>query len=458
MNRLFRLSLIVLTALGTTFPSAGLAQAVDPPTRSTPYKIAIFPFGGPEQCHGHNRPLNREVASEVRGLIKQNESLSVRYSYYDGAMNEPPIMKADKLWSGSKPNVNFAYTLGEKYAVDAIVMYWRPSEGWGFGGYCTDRQPPYPIKVYLIDVKQQKTYSLKGREKDLSGLTKQAFSKFIAARPERLAAAKGQSVPRPTQPAPQTTPYRIAIFPFEGTTCVGQNRPTDEKFAAELGALIAKNDSLKLAYSYYDKNLNQPPIRKPGQLWAGSRPNVARVSSLGEAHRVDAVVMYWRPSTGIGYCTDRLPPYPIHMYIIDVTQRKTYWLKGREKNLSGLTEQTFSKFIAARPERLASVKQPSVPPPSPPIGAQAGDWTINYCKDLTVDEFHEAAKWAFQKRKYVIEEDTPSSLTGAQKGKMVEVSMTAPGQIVIRWVPGFGYHKDDWLKYLWREVSVALAD
>ncbi len=103
------------------------------------------------------------------------------------------------------------------------------------------------------------------------------------------------------------------------------------------------------------------------------------------------------------------------------------------------------------------------------IDAQAGEWTINYCKDLTVDEFHEAAKWAFQKRKYVIVGETANglsssyyyvlrSLTGTRKGKKIEVTMTAPGHIVIRWVPGFGYHKDDWLKYLWREVSVALAD
>jgi len=49
------------------------------------------------------------------------------------------------------------------------------------------------------------------------------------------------------------------------------------------------------------------------------------------------------------------------------------------------------------------------------------------------------------------------SLTGAQKGKKVEIAMTAPGHIVIRWVPGFGYEKDNWLKNLWWDVSVALA-
>ena len=91
------------------------------------------------------------------------------------------------------------------------------------------------------------------------------------------------------------------------------------------------------------------------------------------------------------------------------------------------------------------------------IEAQAGEWTINYCKDLTADQFHKAAKWAFNKRVFVIEEDTPSSLTGARKGKKIEVTMTAPGHIVIRWVPGFGYHKDNWLKSIWRDVSGRLA-
>ncbi len=47
------------------------------------------------------------------------------------------------------------------------------------------------------------------------------------------------------------------------------------------------------------------------------------------------------------------------------------------------------------------------------IDAQAGEWTINYCKDLTVDEFHEAAKWAFQKRKYVIVGETANGLSSS---------------------------------------------
>ena len=171
-------------ALVTPTPTilAKTAPAIQKGTVSTPYKIAIFPFGGPEYCLGRSRPLNREVASEVHGLIKQNESLTVKYSYYDGAVNQPSIKKPDKLWSGSKPNVNLAYRLGQERGVDAIVMHWRPSEVWPFGGMCTDRLPPYPIKVYLIDVKQQKTYSLKGREKDLRAMTSQVFTDFMQGR------------------------------------------------------------------------------------------------------------------------------------------------------------------------------------------------------------------------------------------------------------------------------------
>lgn len=92
------------------------------------------------------------------------------------------------------------------------------------------------------------------------------------------------------------------------------------------------------------------------------------------------------------------------------------------------------------------------------IGTQADSWGINYCKDLTVDDFHAAAKWSFQKRKYQIEEDTPSSLTGGQRGKKVEIAMTVPGRIVVRWVPGFGYTNDTWLKNLYWDVTWRLAE
>ena len=92
------------------------------------------------------------------------------------------------------------------------------------------------------------------------------------------------------------------------------------------------------------------------------------------------------------------------------------------------------------------------------VGAQADGIDINYCKDLTVDDFYAAAKWSFHGRKYQIEEDTPSSLTGGQKGKKVEIAMTDPGHIVIRWVPGFAHSRDGWLDNLYRDVTWRLAE
>jgi hypothetical protein len=90
--------------------------------------------------------------------------------------------------------------------------------------------------------------------------------------------------------------------------------------------------------------------------------------------------------------------------------------------------------------------------------AEQGKLSVNWCKDLTVEDFHAVAVWALEKRKFEIEEDTPSSLTGAQRGKKVEISMADPGHIVIRWVPGFGHGTDKWLNHLYQEVTWRLAE
>lgn len=290
-------------------------------------------------------------------------------------MNYPPIKRPEQLWKGSKPNLAQVFSLGQTQGVDAVVMYWRPAVGFG---YCTNRMPPYPIDVWVIDVKQRRTYKLNGREKNISALAEQALSRFlagvqpkvVATAPTQHAEVKGQagSSGGPFEgitlhPAPTTvakaepeiqkrttfTPYKIAIFPFDSDdNCIGQSRPTDEKFASELGALITRSDSLTLAYSYYGKGLDHPAIKRPGRLWKGSKPNLAEVSSLGVARSVDAVVMYWRPVAGIGYCTGRMPPFPVDVYVIDVGQRKTYKLNGREQNISALAEQALSRFVAGR--------------------------------------------------------------------------------------------------------------
>ena len=51
--------------------------------------------------------------------------------------------------------------------------------------------------------------------------------------------------------------------------------------------------------------------------------------------------------------------------------------------------------------------------------AQADNMDINCCADLTAEDFYAAAKWSFAIRRYQMEEDTQSSVIGAQKGKKV---------------------------------------
>jgi hypothetical protein len=194
-------------------------------------------------------------------------------------------------------------------------------------------------------------------------LPQQAGSRPRTASPIDVAKAAPASVPSPSAPqkGAASTAYKIAIFPFESDAdaCIGvYSRPSQEKFAAQLAALIKGNDSLVLAYSYYDKGLNSPPIQKPGRLWKGSKPNVAEVSSLGAARGVDAVVMYWRVAAGLGYCTNRMPPFPVDVYAIDVKQRKTYAQKGNEENLNALTEQTLSRFLAGVQSKVVAKAPP----------------------------------------------------------------------------------------------------
>lgn len=89
--------------------------------------------------------------------------------------------------------------------------------------------------------------------------------------------------------------------------------------------------------------------------------------------------------------------------------------------------------------------------------SKPGEVTTNWCKDLTTEKFHKAALAALLKRRYAIEKDTPTSLVGAQKKYKVEIAMDSPGRIAIRWVPGFGYTRNNWLDNLTRDISWSLA-
>ncbi len=152
-------------------------------TRTTAYRIAMFPTGGGTKCSYLRRP-QQKIASDVRALVQDNDSLMLVYSHYDKSLDKPSIKKPDRLWKGDvtarmTPNTKLIYTLAQERNIDAIVMYFQPD----FIGYCTDQRPPYPITIYLIDVRQKKTYSRKGHEKDLRAMTSQVIADFMEGRP-----------------------------------------------------------------------------------------------------------------------------------------------------------------------------------------------------------------------------------------------------------------------------------
>jgi len=89
--------------------------------------------------------------------------------------------------------------------------------------------------------------------------------------------------------------------------------------------------------------------------------------------------------------------------------------------------------------------------------SRPGQVTLNWCNDLTTERFHSIALGALHMRHYALEKDTPSSLIGAQKKYKVEITMEAPGRVVTRWVPGYGYKKNNWLDNLTRDMTWTLA-
>lgn len=90
-------------------------------------------------------------------------------------------------------------------------------------------------------------------------------------------------------------------------------------------------------------------------------------------------------------------------------------------------------------------------------GAQA-DERINFCKDMTTKQFHDAAKYAFKNRGYQVEDITPTAVTASLRGKTVEMVITVPGQIVIRYKEGSERGRDQWLRNLKTDVLWELTE
>ena len=91
--------------------------------------------------------------------------------------------------------------------------------------------------------------------------------------------------------------------------------------------------------------------------------------------------------------------------------------------------------------------------------AHAADQVIKLpdCTAFSVDYLHDLAKYALQKRRYGIEEDTPTLLVGEQDRYKVEI-VIQPSSLVIRWKEGFENKKDQWLRNLKTDVLWRMAE
>ena len=172
-----RSSASATTPLATTTPGTV--------SRSTPYRIGIFP------CGGGNPTREQQVALVLQTNIQRDRGLTVAYSYYDDALNEPPIKNRDRLWVGGqvkkKPNAEVVYRLARERGLDGVVMCWVRR----VANYNANWRP---IDLYLVDVAQRKVYRQKGTTKksDVDKLTRKLFAQFLAWRPQAQAKKKNE--------------------------------------------------------------------------------------------------------------------------------------------------------------------------------------------------------------------------------------------------------------------------
>lgn len=82
---------------------------------------------------------------------------------------------------------------------------------------------------------------------------------------------------------------------------------------------------------------------------------------------------------------------------------------------------------------------------------------LTECEALTPEQLRELAEYALTRRRYNIEENTPTLLVGEQDDLRVEI-VIEPLQLVIRWKEGFGHKNDQWLRNLKTDVLWRLAE
>ena len=189
-------------------------------------------------------------------------------------LNAPRLRKSEKLWVGTltkkKPAVSLVSTAGRERNVDGVLMGWLrlPAKfGWYGGDYKST-----PVDVYLIDVDSRKVYRAQGT--NTTKVVDKVLAAFVEGRGETLdiASISAEETPTKVEEKTRATPYRIGVFPFETYQPQAGHKGSEEGIDTVVDAahtFVDGHPALVLAYSYFDRMLNEPRLRKANKLWAG---------------------------------------------------------------------------------------------------------------------------------------------------------------------------------------------
>ncbi len=186
------------------------------------------------------------------------------------------------------------------------------------------RFEPPKVEVYLVDVKSRKIYLANGAKKDTTKLVDKVLAAFVEGRGEKLdiASISAEQTTAQVEEKTRATPYRIGVFPFGAFSAFGDSyaEPAREATADVLQTFVDDHPALALTYSYFDRMLNTPRLRKGHKLWAGAltkkKPVVSLVSTAGRERNIDGVLMCWLQISVHAY--DKPWVTPVEVYLIDV--------------------------------------------------------------------------------------------------------------------------------------------
>ncbi len=240
--------------------------------------------------------------------------------------------------------VSLVSAAGRERNVDGVLMWWLKM--------CVKNWIPFACEaeVYLIDVDSGKVYRAKGATKKTTQLVDKVLAAFVEGRGEKLdiASISAEQAPAQAQEKTRSTPYRIGLFPFDFGQSSTSAAMLEDEAADALQTFVDGHPALVLAYSYFDRMLNEPRLRKVHKLWAGGavrkKPVVSLVSAAGRERNIDGVLVC-RIDVSFSFWGSADASGSIEVYLIDVDTRKVYRAEGARKKTTQLVDKVVSQFL-----------------------------------------------------------------------------------------------------------------